>query len=124
MTTNRIRVPADLATCIHPGCPSRRWRKYTRCEVHQKGFWNENARKERASFENQPPLVDRMKPVRVLALDWQTQKLVWVEGRVVSEEHMPKTERELLAVLAEAGRDGVLVAKPQIYKPEDLQEER
>lgn len=115
---------AALATlCTHPGCTAERWSSYPRCQAHQRDYWSAAAAKSKPSWKSVPPLIPREQPVRVLALDWQNLKLVWVEGRVVSEECMPKTERELLSRLAEAGRDGVLVAKPQVWKAEDLQED-
>lgn len=137
MTAHRNRVPPT--TCCIKGCDQPRHvsdtgKVYTQCYPHMKETWNRNwkntgkqRRTERGRSKPKPipgRAASALDPVpdcvHVLAVDWKNNRLYRIEGRVVAVDAMPLTEGEWIDMQSKASLDGVLVAKPALFRKEEV----
>ena len=136
MTTASYNAPEGI--CTVPGCGlprhvSRYGKRYHRCEEHEKERSSKTTLKKKHSALAPPVHIPAAAPekvqseptpetVRVMVIDYQSQRLFHVVGTVNSADSFPPTEGDMKRIVAIASQAGVYVAYIRPYKNEDIHE--
>jgi hypothetical protein len=130
MTGKSYSAPPGLCTvpgCTNPRHVSKSGNTYTRCDMHCRERNKQVARKRHLAaapvdMPNRHEVAPEPETVHVMVLDWTSQRLFHVTGRVDCTEEFPPTDGDMKKIIALASQQGIYVAYIRAWKPEDLYE--
>lgn len=122
MSTYRYSAPEGVCTvegCNNPRHVTKGGTRITVCFAHYRERFQKQARGIPESTRPRPP-APPPRSVSILVIDWQTEQVYRVTGRVEGVNPLPATHGALMKMVALASQADIYVAYVRPYKDEDL----